>query len=29
MASIELQAVEKWFGTIQVIKGVDLKIAFY
>ncbi|MBU1279663.1 MAG: ABC transporter ATP-binding protein [Alphaproteobacteria bacterium] len=26
MASIELQAVEKWFGTIQVIKGVDLKI---
>ena len=26
MASIELQAVEKWFGNIQVIKGVDLKI---
>nr|WP_319248169.1 ABC transporter ATP-binding protein [uncultured Celeribacter sp.] len=26
MASIELQAVEKWFGNVQVIKGVDLKI---
>jgi ABC-type sugar transport systems, ATPase components len=26
MASIELQAVEKWFGEVQVIKGVDLKI---
>lgn len=26
MASIELKAVEKWFGNIQVIKGVDLAI---
>lgn len=26
MSSIELQAVEKWFGDVQVIKGVDLKI---
>lgn len=24
MSSIELKAVEKWFGTVQVIKGVDL-----
>ncbi len=26
MGSIELKSVEKWFGTAQVIKGVDLKI---
>ena len=26
MASIELKAVEKWFGEVQVIKGVDLTI---
>ena len=26
MASIELKAVEKWFGEAQVIKGVDLAI---
>ncbi len=26
MGSIELQAVEKWFGELQVIKGVDLSI---
>ena len=26
MPSITLQAVEKWFGEIQVIKGVDLEI---
>ncbi|MCY4151783.1 MAG: ABC transporter ATP-binding protein [Aestuariivita sp.] len=26
MSSIELKAVEKWFGAIQVIKGVDLSI---
>ena len=26
MGSIELKAVEKWFGDLQVIKGVDLKI---
>ncbi len=26
MGSIELNAVEKWFGSAQVIKGVDLKI---
>ncbi|AJE48881.1 ABC transporter ATP-binding protein [Celeribacter indicus] len=26
MASIELRAVEKWFGTVQVIKGVDLRV---
>jgi len=26
MASIELKAVEKWFGDVQVIKGVDLAI---
>lgn len=26
MSSIELRAVEKWFGDIQVIKGVDLEI---
>nr|WP_321460652.1 sn-glycerol-3-phosphate ABC transporter ATP-binding protein UgpC [uncultured Cohaesibacter sp.] len=26
MASIELKAVEKWFGDLQVIKGVDLAI---
>ena len=26
MASIELKAVEKWFGETQVIKGVDLAI---
>ncbi len=26
MGSIELKAVEKWYGEVQVIKGVDLKI---
>ena len=26
MGSIELKSVEKWFGTAQIIKGVDLKI---
>jgi multiple sugar transport system ATP-binding protein len=26
MSSIELKAVEKWFGNVQVIKGVDLTI---
>lgn len=26
MSSIELKAVEKWFGDVQVIKGVDLEI---
>ncbi|SPF80206.1 ABC transporter ATP-binding protein [Pseudoprimorskyibacter insulae] len=26
MASIELKAVEKWYGDVQVIKGVDLAI---
>ncbi|GKY87322.1 ABC transporter ATP-binding protein [Sinisalibacter aestuarii] len=26
MSSIELRAVEKWFGDVQVIKGVDLAI---
>ncbi len=26
MGSIELKGVEKWFGSAQVIKGVDLKI---
>ncbi|KIC41433.1 ABC transporter ATP-binding protein [Ruegeria sp. ANG-R] len=26
MGSIELKSVEKWFGSAQVIKGVDLKI---
>ena len=26
MASVELQAAEKWYGTVQVIKGVDLQI---
>ena len=26
MASIQLNAVEKWFGDLQVIKGVDLAI---
>ena len=26
MASIELRAVEKWFGEVQVIRGVDLAI---
>ena len=26
MSSIELKAVEKWFGDLQVIKGVDLSI---
>ena len=26
MSSITLKAVEKWFGQIQVIKGVDLEI---
>jgi multiple sugar transport system ATP-binding protein len=27
MGSIELQKVEKWFGDVQVIKGIDLNIA--
>ncbi len=27
MGSINLKAVEKWFGNVQVIKGVDLEIA--
>ena len=27
MASITLKSVEKWFGAVQVIKGVDLEIA--
>jgi ABC-type multidrug transport system fused ATPase/permease subunit len=27
MGAIELKAVEKWFGEVQVIKGVDLTIA--
>ncbi len=27
MGSIELKAVEKWYGEVQVIKGVDLSIA--
>ena len=27
MGQIELRAVEKWFGDLQVIKGVDLQIA--
>ena len=26
MGAIELRSVEKWFGEVQVIKGVDLKI---
>jgi len=26
MGSIELKAVEKWYGNVQVIKGVDLAI---
>ena len=26
MASIQLNAVEKWFGNLQVIKGIDLVI---
>jgi multiple sugar transport system ATP-binding protein len=26
MSSIELKAVEKWFGPVQVIKGVDLAV---
>ena len=26
MASVELQAAEKWYGPVQVIKGVDLQI---
>jgi len=26
MGAIELKAVEKWFGNVQVIKGVDLSI---
>ncbi|MEC8672247.1 MAG: ABC transporter ATP-binding protein, partial [Pseudomonadota bacterium] len=26
MASIELQAIEKWFDDVQVIKGVDFEI---
>ncbi|MEM8732569.1 MAG: ATP-binding cassette domain-containing protein, partial [Pseudomonadota bacterium] len=27
MGKIELNKVEKWFGDLQVIKGVDLEIA--
>ena len=27
MGAITLNAVEKWFGAVQVIKGVDLDIA--
>ena len=27
MAAIQLQSIEKWFGDVQVIKGVDLDIA--
>jgi multiple sugar transport system ATP-binding protein len=27
MGAIELKSVEKWFGEVQVIKGVDLSIA--
>ena len=27
MASIQLKNVEKWFGEVQVIKGIDLEIA--
>ena len=27
MGSIQLKAVEKWFGDVQVIKGIDLDIA--
>ncbi|MEC8197753.1 MAG: ATP-binding cassette domain-containing protein, partial [Pseudomonadota bacterium] len=26
MGSIKLNAVEKWYGEVQVIKGVDLEI---
>ena len=26
MGSIKLEKVEKWFGDVQVIKGVDLDI---
>ncbi|MEM6479968.1 MAG: ABC transporter ATP-binding protein [Pseudomonadota bacterium] len=26
MASVELKAAEKWYGSVQVIKGVDLQI---
>ncbi len=26
MGSVQLQAVEKWFGDVQVIKGIDLEI---
>ncbi|MBP0485064.1 ABC transporter ATP-binding protein [Sagittula salina] len=26
MSSIELKSIEKWFGNVQVIKGVDLRI---
>lgn len=26
MGSIQLKSVEKWFGNVQVIKGIDLKI---
>lgn len=26
MGSIQLEAVEKWFGNVQVIKGIDLEI---
>ena len=26
MASIQLSAVEKWFGDLQVIKGIDLSV---
>ena len=26
MGSIELKAAEKWYGDVQVIKGIDLQI---
>ena len=26
MSAIKLKAAEKWFGDVQVIKGVDLEI---
>ncbi|MEO2037494.1 MAG: ABC transporter ATP-binding protein, partial [Martelella sp.] len=27
MGAIKLENVEKWFGDLQVIKGIDLEIA--
>ncbi len=27
MSAITLQGVEKWFGDVQVIKGIDLEVA--